>query len=71
MTVTSPKQKYMRVADTVRLVYLFYFYEGENFTLMWSVILSLRKLLQTAMQFAVITVVRNTGSLYNYRMIKR
>jgi len=28
--------------------FIIYFYEGENFTLMWWVILSLRKLLQTA-----------------------
>ena len=50
MSVTSPNQKWMRVADKVRHFSLF-FYEGENFTLMWWVILSLRKLLQTAMHW--------------------
>ena len=46
----SPKQKWMRVADTIRRPVIF-FYEKENFTLMWSVILSLRKLLQSAMHW--------------------
>jgi len=40
----------MRAADTVR-IFIIYFYEGENFTLMWWVILSLRKLLKTAMHW--------------------
>jgi len=41
----------MRVADTVRRLCHIFFYEGENFTLMSWVILSLRKLLQTTMNW--------------------
>ena len=50
MTVTSPIQKWMKVADIVRRLVIF-MYEKENFTLMWSGILSLRKLLQSAMHW--------------------
>ena len=48
-TVTSPKQKWFRVADTEILFGIIFHHEGESFALDWWVILSLRKLPRTAM----------------------
>jgi len=50
MTVTSPKQKWMRVVEIVRR-FVTFFYAGEKFTLIWWVILILRKWLQTSMHW--------------------
>ena len=50
MTLTSSNEKWMRVADIVRR-FCHFLYKGENFTLMVWAILSLRKLIKTAMHW--------------------
>ena len=51
MNLTSPNEKWMRLADIVRSFCHFLLWKKEYFTLMWWVILILRKLLQTSMHW--------------------